>query len=119
MKRRFFLVSLVTLLLPYALYAEYTRGVYGKLEYVLMHDNISDKYNSTDRKSFIQHYQLGYESFVYSPKLLTYDIGIGYYIDNSTSDVSSGASTTTSKNETKHTNYKAYLHFIKASKFPF
>ncbi|WP_457598232.1 hypothetical protein [Hydrogenimonas sp.] len=119
MKRRFFLASLVTLLLPFALHAEYTRGVYGKLEYVLMHDNISDKYNSTDRKSFVQHYQLGYESFIYNPKLLTYDIGIGYYIDSSTSDVSSGASTTTSKNETKHTNYKAYLHFIKASNFPF
>ncbi len=119
MKSRFFASFLALASIPCLLQADYTRGVYGKLEYVLMHDNISDKYNSTDRKSFVQNYQIGYEHYIYSPRLLTYDFGFSFYIDNSTSDVSNNGSTTKSKNETKHTNYKAYLHFIKKSKFPF
>ncbi len=119
MKRSFFLPLFAFAALPGVLQADYTRGVYGKLEYVLMHDSISDKYNTTDRKSFVQNYQIGYEHYIYSPRLLTYDLGLSFYIDNSTSDVNSGISTTKSKNETKHTNYKAYLNFIKKSKFPF
>ncbi|WP_457592922.1 hypothetical protein [Hydrogenimonas sp.] len=119
MKRIFFISLLAITILPGFSYADYTRGVYGKLEYVLMHDSISDKYNNTDRKSFIQNYQIGYEHYIYSPRLLTYDLGLSLYIDNTTSDVSNSGTTTKSKNETKHTNYKAYLNFIKKSKFPF
>ncbi len=119
MKRIFLAPVLAAFILPATLNADYTRGVYGKLEYVLMHDNISDKYNSTDRKSFVQNYQIGYEKYIYSPRLLTYDLGLSFYIDNSTSDITNGNSTTKSKNETKHTNYKAYLHFIKESNYPF
>ncbi|BBG66102.1 hypothetical protein NNO_1399 [Hydrogenimonas sp.] len=119
MKRRF-LVSLLTITaLPALLCADYTRGVYGKLEYVLMHDNVSDKYNSTDRKSFVQNYQIGYESYIYSPRLLTYDLGFSFYVDNTTSDVNNNGSSTKSENETKHTNYKAYLHFLKKADYPF
>ncbi len=119
MKRKISASFYILALLPAVLSADYTRGLYGKIEYVLMHDNVSDKYNDTDRKSFVQNYQLGYESFVYSPRLLTYDLGFSFYIDNSNTDVNNNGTTIKSKNETKHTNYKAYLNFIKKTKFPF
>ncbi len=118
MKSRLYVSFLMIFILPGCLYASYTRGVYGKLEYVFMHDNISDKYNSTDRKSFVQNYQIGYEKYIYSPRLLTYDLGLSFYIDNTTSNVS-GTTAVKSENETKHTNYKAYLNFLKSSSFPF
>ncbi len=119
MSKRFLSPVLAALMLPVLLYADYTRGVYGKIEYVLMNDDLSDRYNSTKRKSFVQNYQIGFEKYIYSPRLLTYDLGLSFYIDNSTSDITNGNSTTRSENETKHTNYKAYLHFIKESDYPF
>ncbi len=119
MNRKILVPIYILSLMPALLSADYTRGVYGKIEYVLMHDNVSDQYNETDRKSFIQNYQLGYESFVYSPRLLTYDLGFSFYVDNSDTDVNNNGSTTASSNESKHTNYKAYLNFIKKTKYPF
>jgi len=119
MKRKISASLCILTLLPAALCADYTRGLYGKIEYVLMHDNVSDKYNDTDRKSFVQNYQLGYESFIYSPRLLTYDLGFSLYIDNSNTDVNNNGTEIKSKNETKHTNYKAYLNFIKKTRYPF
>ncbi len=119
MKRKISTSFYILALFPALLYADYSRGAYGKIEYVLMHDNVSDKYNETDRKSFVQNYQLGYESFVYSPRLLTYDLGFSFYVDSSDTDVNNNGTTTRSRNETKHTNYKAYLNFIKKTKYPF
>ncbi|WP_200762553.1 hypothetical protein [Nitrosophilus alvini] len=121
MSKRYLVFVSAFVLIPYVSNAanSYTRGLYGKLEYVLMNDKIEDKYNSTERKSFIQNYELGYESYLYSPLLLTYDIGTSFYVDDTTSTTKSETSTTKSENNIKHTNYKAYLHFIKRSNYPF
>ena len=110
---------LILFLLTSSATADYTRGVYGKLEYVLMNDTISDSYNKSVRKSLIQNYQLGYEHYIYSPRLLTYDLGVSFYIDNSRTDVTSSTATSRSENESQHTNYRAYLNFIKKSRYPF
>ncbi|MCF6200740.1 MAG: hypothetical protein L3J42_01220 [Hydrogenimonas sp.] len=118
MRRCVAISLLVTTIFPVTASA-YTRGVYGKLEYILMNDNISDQYNKTTRKSFIQNYQLGFERFIYSPRLLTYDLGLSLYIDNTTSNIDYANNTTNSESQTKHLGGKAYLHFLKESKYPF
>jgi len=123
MSKRYIVFVSAFVLIPYTSNAanSYTRGLYGKLEYVLMSDRIEDKYNSTERKSFIQNYKLGYENYIYSPYLLTYDIGTSFYIDDTTSTTKNknSAGSVKSENSIKHTNYKAYLHFLKKSKYPF
>ncbi len=97
----------------------YTRGLYGKLEYVFMQDSIKDSYNETKRKSIVQNYELGYESFIYSPYLLVYDISGGWLIDDSTTDISGESGDYSTNRNVETTNYRAYLHFIKYSKYPF
>ncbi|GEM_PF-2818765 len=97
----------------------YTRGFYGQIEFRAINDKIDSQNALNDKLSLIQKYSLGYESYLYSPLLLTYDIGGTLYIDNTDATITSSSTKTSTSYRSEHTNYRAYLNFIKQSDYPF
>ncbi len=90
------------------------RGFWGKVEFTYKIEDYKDPYNKTKRKSFKQYYELNYEGFVYSPRLLTYKLGGSFTREDS--DITTQG--VKSKSTFKLTGYDIELNFLKASKFP-
>jgi len=97
----------------------YTRGLYGKLEYVLTDDTIEYEDSKTERNSFVQIYEIGHEGSVYSPYLLVYDLSVALLLDTTDTSYRGEFSEYDSSKDVETTNYKAYLKFIQRSKYPF
>ncbi|WP_187648002.1 hypothetical protein [Nitrosophilus labii] len=114
--KRLFSVLIVSVLYFSTLQA---KNYYGKLSYTVMFDNTENSTNKTEKSSYIQNYELGYTSFIYSPYLLTYDLGFGLLIDNSKSTVTNENSSYTVESDVKNINYRFYADIIKKSNYPF
>ena len=96
-----------------------TKGLYGKLEYVLNDDLVKyDDYRS-ERKSFIQIYEIGHRGYIYNPYILTYDMSVALLLDTTDTSYSSLGSTLDTSRDIETTNYRVYLNFIQRSKYPF
>ena len=68
-----------------------------------------------DYSTFLQNYGLGYRSYIYSRKLVTYDLYGGFNASDSSTTTNGFENST----ETRAFNYSARLGFIAATRFPF
>jgi len=90
------------------------RGFWGKVEFSYKMEKYKDPYRKTSRNSFRQYYELNYEGYVYSPRLLTYKLGGNFSQEDSKIKYGSSSSDSTSK----LLGYNVELNFLKASRFP-
>ncbi len=90
------------------------RGFWGKVEFTYKMENYKDPYRKTTRKSFRQYYELNYEGYVYSPRLLTYKLG-GNFIREDSSQKTGGSKTDTTS---KLIGYDIEFNILKNSRFP-
>ena len=90
------------------------RGFWGKVEFSYKMEKYKDPYRTTSRNTFRQYYELNYEGYVYSPRLLTYKLGGNFSREDSKIKYGSSSSDSTSK----LLGYNLELNFLKASRFP-
>ncbi|WP_029520620.1 SPOR domain-containing protein [Persephonella sp. IF05-L8] len=102
------------LFIPAYMITHKQRGFWGKVEFTYKIEDYNDKYRKTKRNSFRQYYELNYEGYVYSPRLLTYKLGGNFSREDSTTKYEDLKSETTSK----LLGYDIELNFLKSSRFP-
>jgi len=90
------------------------RGFWGKIEFSYKMEKYKDPYRTTSRNTFRQYYELNYQGYIYSPRLLTYKLGGNFSRQDSKTKFSSSTSDSTSK----LIGYDIELNFLKASRFP-
>ncbi|MDQ7056822.1 MAG: hypothetical protein Q9M89_10435 [Persephonella sp.] len=90
------------------------RGFWGKVEFTYKMENYKDPYRRTTRRSFRQYYELNYEGYVYSPRLLTYRLGGNFVREDSTQKTGSSKTDSTSK----LVGYDIEFNMLKSSRFP-
>ena len=89
--------------------------IYGSVGYSYAQEWADRDGQKSEYRTFLQNYGIGYRSYLYSPKLMTYDLFAGF-------NASDGSTTTNHlENETqvRDLNYRARLGFIQATRFPF
>ncbi|MBU4320096.1 MAG: hypothetical protein KJ739_03300 [Nitrospinae bacterium] len=86
------------------------------IELTYQKDKIKDIDSETEKGSFTQDYKLRYQGFVYSPRLLMYNIGGTFRKEDSKTDESSAGRTDTTA---KSRDYNLKLDFIQGTKYPF
>ncbi|WP_299987529.1 hypothetical protein [Sulfuricurvum sp.] len=92
------------------------QNFYGNIEYGYAEDQFSSDsdYDST-RSSFTQNYMLGFRDYIYSPKLLKYDLQYGIAMNDLKTDNGDYTTSANSKNST----YRTDLSFLNSSDYPF
>ena len=100
--------------LPAYMLTHKQRGFWGKVEFIYKMEDYKDPYNKTKRNSLKQYYELNYEGYVYSPRLLTYRLGGNFTQEDSNITTQGVKSSSTSK----LIGYDLELNILKASKFP-
>ncbi|SNZ11262.1 Sporulation related domain-containing protein [Persephonella hydrogeniphila] len=90
------------------------RGFWGRVEFTYKMERYKDPYRKTSRNSFRQYYELNYEGYIYSPRLLTYTLGGNFSREDSKIKYGSNSSDSTSK----LIGYNLELNFLKGSRFP-
>ncbi|NPB06464.1 MAG: hypothetical protein GXO03_02545 [Aquificae bacterium] len=94
------------------------KGFYGKIELGYTYENWRYQ-NGLDidvkRNVFSQNYQLGFNGFIYHPRLLSFDVKTDFRLSRSTYD--SGTSTT--DNRFRGLGYVLNMRFLSGTRFPF
>ena len=88
-----------------------TRGFYGSIQYIYLNNYF--ELNNLSNESYLQLYQMGYEGFLYSPRLIKYDISGALYFDRTKS------SSDKRDVNTNDQSFKLYLNLIQGSSYPF
>ncbi|WP_457643090.1 SPOR domain-containing protein [Persephonella sp.] len=101
--------------IPAYMWTHKQRGFWGKVEFSYKAENYKDQYRKTTKNAFRQYYELNYEGFVYSPRLLIYKLGVNYTQEDANIDTN-GSKT---KSKFKLTGYDVEFNFLRNSKFPF
>lgn len=109
-------ISFVALVFPVISFAQKTGRFSGLIELTYQKDKIKDIDSETEKGSFTQDYKLRYQGFVYSPRLLMYNIGGTFRKEDSKTDESSAGRTDTTA---KSRDYNLKLDFIQGTKYPF
>lgn len=91
------------------------QGIYGSLNFMYIEDDYINSGRENSKNSFLQEYKLGYKGNIYSPRLLEYTLeGLIRFEDEKLQRDAQA-----SKQKTQGQDYKAYLKFIKDTKYPF
>ncbi len=94
-----------------------SRGLYGKIELGFSRENwkYSDSYNiNIKRDIFTQIYQVGFDGYLFKPRILSFDVRTDLRLD--LSKYRSGGTTTT--NRFRGLGYSLRLNFLRASRIP-
>ncbi|MEN8146983.1 MAG: hypothetical protein ABFR02_05125 [Campylobacterota bacterium] len=111
------LIRIISALLLLVLLAEAasTRGLYGEIGYSYEQYMRSDKYATTERGTFLQDYSIGYDSYLYSPLFLMYDVEVTLNYEDTKADISG----TDQTKKIRGTEYDIDLKFIEKTNYPF
>ncbi|NPB04160.1 MAG: hypothetical protein GXO39_07095, partial [Thermotogae bacterium] len=94
------------------------KGFYGKIELGYTYDRWLYK-NGLDldikRSIFSQSYQIGYDGFIYHPRLLSFDIKTDFRLDRSKYEGNSSSTT----NRFRGLGYTLRLNFLRGTRYPF
>ncbi|WP_457641246.1 SPOR domain-containing protein [Persephonella sp.] len=102
------------LFLPAYMWTHKQRGFWGKIEFTYKKESYKDSYRKTTRNSFKQYYELNYEGFIYSPRLVTYRLGGSFIKEDSQTKTGDFKGDTTSK----LFGYDIDINLLKSTKFP-
>ncbi|WP_457621611.1 SPOR domain-containing protein [Persephonella sp.] len=102
------------LFIPAYMWTHKQRGFWGKIEFTYKRESYKDQYRKTTRDSFKQYYELNYDGFIYSPRLLTYKLGVSFLKEDS--NINTG--TYESKSTSKLIGYDIDMQLLKSSRFP-
>jgi len=94
------------------------KGLYGKIELGYTYDRWlyqNDLDIDIRRSIFSQTYQIGYDGFIYHPKLLSFDLKTDFRFDRSKYTGNSSSTT----NRFRGFGYTLRMHFLRGTRYPF
>ena len=108
-------IYVLSLIFPLMSFAQ-EMGLSGLIQLTYQDDRRKDTDTESKKSSFTQDYRLQYQGFVYSPRLLIYNIGGTFRRDDSDTEAPGAWVTTT---RAKSLGYHLRLDFIQGTRYPF